>query len=289
MKILMIGATGKFAGYVLPELKKRGASVRALVRNQQSARKAQERGANETVIGDLADLRSLISAAEGTDSAFLILPAFVPDESKLGLNFVLTAKTAGVHKIVFSGVVHPTLIELSNHASKIAVEQALYTSGLTYAVLQPAMFMQSIGAAWPHIVQNRKFALPYSKEKKACYVDYRDVAEAAAIALTSPNLDYGTFELCAPGMFSRIEVAQMMSEALGSTVEAADIPFEEFAKRSGIPQGPLRAGLRRMFAEYSEHGLSGGNPLVLRSILGREPRTLRQFFSELASEERKAA
>ncbi len=35
MKILMVGATGKYASLVLPELKKRGATVRALVRDDE--------------------------------------------------------------------------------------------------------------------------------------------------------------------------------------------------------------------------------------------------------------
>ena len=49
MKILMVGATGKYAGLVLPELKKMGAVVRALVRTEESARIASELGADETV------------------------------------------------------------------------------------------------------------------------------------------------------------------------------------------------------------------------------------------------
>ena len=41
-----------------------------------------------------------------------------------------------------------------------------------------------------------------------------------------------------------------------------------------------------MMAHYDEHGLPGGNALVLRSILGREPRTLDQFFNEAADSDR---
>jgi hypothetical protein len=38
-----------------------------------------------------------------------------------------------------------------------------------------------------------------------------------------------------------------------------------------------------MIAHYDSYGLPGGNALVLRAILGREPRTLENFFQELAS------
>jgi hypothetical protein len=41
--------------------------------------------------------------------------------------------------------------------------------------------------------------------------------------------------------------------------------------------------MRRMMAHYDRHGLPGGNPLVLRAILGREPRSLKDYFRELAA------
>ena len=50
------------------------------------------------------------------------------------------------------------------------------------------------------VLERGQIALPYAKLAKACYVGYRDVAEAAALALTGEKLAYGTFELCAPGM-----------------------------------------------------------------------------------------
>jgi hypothetical protein len=40
--------------------------------------------------------------------------------------------------------------------------------------------------------------------------------------------------------------------------------------------------LRTMCEHYDHHGLLG-NPLVARAILGREPRTLRAYFEELAN------
>jgi hypothetical protein len=35
-------------------------------------------------------------------------------------------------------------------------------------------------------------------------------------------------------------------------------------------------------AQYDRHGFAGGNGLVLEAILGREPRTLLNYFRELA-------
>jgi len=46
MKVLMIGATGAYAGMVLPELKQRGVFVRALAQDDAAAAKARQKGAN---------------------------------------------------------------------------------------------------------------------------------------------------------------------------------------------------------------------------------------------------
>jgi uncharacterized protein YbjT (DUF2867 family) len=288
MKVLMVGVTGKYASFVLPELKKRGARVRALVRAENEAA-ARENGADEIAIGDLRDPVSLRAAARGVDGVFHIGPAFAPDESNMGVAMVEAAKAAGVGKFVFSGVIHPSSSKLSNHAAKLPVEQAIYESGMNFAVLQPAMFMQTIEMGWNEVLNEGHFSLPYSKHVKACYVDYRDVAEVAALALTTNRLDYGTFELCAPGQIDRVGLAALMSEILGRRIEAGELSQDEWARKSGIPDERKREGLRRMYAHYNQYGFPGGNSLILRTIIAREPRTLKQFLHELAVRSQKAA
>ena len=289
MKVLTIGATGKYAGLVVPELKKRGVTVRALVRDESESAAARERGANETAVGDLLDSASLRRAADGMDGVFHLNPAFAPDEAGMGVAMVEAAKAAGVRKFVFSSVFHPSL-SMVNHAAKRPVEEALYESGMEFTVLQPAMFMQNLEGGWQSVVEQKRISMPYSKLAKMCYVDYRDVAEAAALGLTGNRLAYGTFELSSPGMFDRVELAALISEALGQTVEAGEISAEEWARNAArIPNAALREGLTRMNAHYDKYGFAGGNSLVLQAVLGREPRTLRQFIYELAGTASKTA
>lgn len=282
MKVLMVGATGRYASLVLPELKKYGATVRALVRTEDGARIAKENGANETAIGDLQDPKSLTAAATGVEGVFHINPAFAPNEAELGIAMVEAAKSAGVDKFVFSGVIHPSLAKLVNHAAKLPIEEAIYESGMIFTVLQPTMFMQTLDNAWNEVVNNDRFSLPYSKQMRVCYVDYRDVAEAAAIALTSDKLDDGTFELCASGMINRIELTVLMTEILGRSIAAEESQFDEWAEGASLPAGPVRDGLRQMYTDYDQYGFPGGNALVLAAILGREPRTLKNYVQELA-------
>jgi uncharacterized protein YbjT (DUF2867 family) len=289
VRVLMVGATGRYAGHVLPELKKRGIKVRALVRSRESERRARERGADETAFGDLEEPRGLISAAVGADAVFYIGPAFAPRESDMGVTMVDAAKAAGVSKFVFSSVMHPSISKLTNHAAKRPVEEALYESAMTYTVLQPAIFMQTMEGGWNEIIRSGKFALPYSRRVKTSYVDYRDVAEVAAEAFVTDRFDNGTFELCAPGMFNRSELADLMSQVLELHIEAGEVSFDIWADMARIPEGPVRLGLKRMYADFNQYGFRGGNPMVLKALLGREPRTLKQFFREMMLRSLKAA
>ncbi|KNX35854.1 SDR family oxidoreductase [Luteipulveratus halotolerans] len=279
MRILMTGATGRNAGHVLPELLARGATVRALTRNRDRAALAREAGAQESSIGDLRDPASLRRAMHGVDAVFHLNPAFAPDEAGLGVNMVRAARASGVTKFVFSGAYHPSL-SLTNHSAKRAVEEALYASGLTFTVLQPAMFMQNL-AGLRDAASSGVIAFPYATTAPLTYVDLRDVAEVVAIAATESSLDNGTFELAASPMTDTNTIAGLLATQLGTPVRAERVDPDTWLARAAVPQGPLLEGLGRMNVHYDTHGFRGGNDLVLRTILSRPPRSLGEYIREL--------
>ena len=269
--ILCVGAGGHFAGLVVPELAQRGARVRGLIHKEAERASVLQSGAAEIMVGDLTDHASLEAALQGASGVFYIAPAFLPDEAEVGRQFVELANQAGVRRFVFSSVIHPVLSALSNHAAKAPVEEALIDSAMEWVFLQPALFYQNFAAAWPSAVESGEYGEPWSAQTRFSRVDYRDVAEVAAIALTEDRLNYGTFELSASGQLNRHEVAALMSEVTGKTIAAVSPP----------PPDKAGAEIKKMFDWYDHHGLLG-NPLVLRAILGREPRSLRAYFEELS-------
>ena len=72
----------------------------------------------------------------------------------------------------------------------------------------------------------------------------------------------------------------MIGGVLGRSIRAETVD----PKRAAAGAGPGAPALERMFAWYDQRGLMG-NALTLRAVLGREPRTLRHFFEELAAGE----
>lgn len=275
--ILVVGAAGKSAGLVVPELTKRGARVRGLVQNAAQGDAVREHGAAEVAVGDLRDRASLDAALRGVTSVFYIAPAFISDEAAIGVGMVDAAKRAGVRRFVFSSVIHPIMSVLVNHGAKAPVEEAILASGMEFTVLHPALFFQNFAAGWPKAVASGVFAEHWSIETRFTRVDYRDVAEVAAAALTEDRLLNGTFELCAEGDLNRNDVAALMGEVLGTTVKAGRLS-PSISSKDG-----QTSPLKLMFDHYDTHGVLG-NPLILRAILGREPRTLRAYFEELVAQ-----
>lgn len=273
MTILAVGAAGELAGLVISPLVRRGAVVRGFVRRPDQVQIAKDRGASEVVVGDLADSQSLDAALKGIEGVFYVGPVFAQSETQFGKNMIEAAKRASVRKFVFSSVIHPVL-SLPNHAAKAPVEEALVNSGMEFTILHPTMLYQNYAKSWLQIVETGVLSEPWSADTRFSRVDYRDIAEVAAIALTEDRLAYGTFELCAFGILSRYEVAALLSEVLKRTIGVGTLD------RGSL--GEVPSDMVAMFEHYDQHGLLG-SPLSLRAILGREPRTLRAYFEELVA------
>jgi uncharacterized protein YbjT (DUF2867 family) len=249
--ILAIGAAGKFAGLVIPELAKRGAKVRGLIHHAEQADEVIKNGAMETIVGDLSDRAFLDTSMQDIGSVFYVAPAGIPNEVEIGKSVIDAAKQAGV--------------------AKVPVEEAAIASDMEFTFLHPAMFFQDVTAAGlADVAKKGVFGQPWSADTYFSRVDYRDVAEVAAIALTEDRLNYGTFELCAEGHLNGKDMAALMGEVLGKKIEAVQIH----------PSQP--SPMQPMFDWYDRHGLVG-NSLTLSSILGREPRSLRAYLEELAT------
>jgi len=272
--VLAVGAAGQFAGLVVPALVERGARVRGFIQDAAQGDAVRNHGAQEIAIGDLRDRPSVDAALQGVDAVFYIAPAFQDHEADLGIAMVDAAKAAGVSRFVFSSVIHPVLSALVNHGAKAPVEEAVLASDMEYIFLHPALFFQNLARSWPTVAKTGVFAEPWSTDTRFSRVDYRDVAEVAALALTSDRLNFGTFELCAEGDLDRRDVAAIMSEVLGQSIEAIVADPKDSSP-----------AMQLMFDYYDRHGLLG-SCLTLRAILGREPRSLRAYFEELASSHR---
>ena len=130
MTILVIGATGTVGSQVIEQLTKRGADVRALVRDTT---KANFPAGVDIVQGDLLDVDSLRSAFAGVSTLFL-LNAVVADEYTQALIALNIAQEVGIERIVYLSVIHADrYLNVPHFAGKYGVERMIEQMGLNAA------------------------------------------------------------------------------------------------------------------------------------------------------------
>ena len=140
MTILVTGATGTVGRNVVEQLLKRGADVRALVRDPS---KADLPAGVAIVKGDLLDVDALRAAFSGVSTLFL-LNAVVPDEFTQALIALNLAREAGIERLVYLSVIHSDVyVNVPHFAGKFGVERMLEQMGFNATILRPAYFMNN--------------------------------------------------------------------------------------------------------------------------------------------------
>ena len=276
--ILVTGASGKTGRAVIRALVARHHDVRAFVHRAESADAMRALGASEVVVGAMADRDSLTHAARGARAIYHICPNVSSDEILFGANVIAAALASGVERFVFHSVLHPQIEAMPHHWNKMRVEELLFASGLDVTILQPTAYMQNLLASWRAIVDDGVFRVPYPIASRISLVDLNDVAEAAARGLTEPGHTGASYELVGTPPLSQLEVAKVLSEALGRPVRVEAEPPEvwDARMRIGGMGASERETLLKMFRYYERHGLAG-NANVLRWLLVRPPTTLEAF------------
>lgn len=275
--IAISGAGGKSGRAVVAALRARGESVRGLVRSQSQAAALAALGA-EPLLGDIRSRADLDSLLRGGRAYYHICPNMAEDESEIGARAIAAAQNAGIAHFIFHSVLHPQTEEMPHHWAKLRVEALLFKSGLPFTILQPAAYMQNVGAGRAAILGEGLYAAPYAAATRIGMVDLEDIAEVAARVLTSDGHLGALYELANGEWLSQTEVAAALSLAVGRPVhfrETSRAEWEESARRAGLAEYAVQT-LLKMFAYYERWGF-GGSATVLRSLLGREPARFADF------------
>jgi uncharacterized protein YbjT (DUF2867 family) len=235
------------------------------------------------VIGDMRASPTLVSAMEGIRAVYHIPPNVNPDEVVIGETVIEAALTARVEHFVFHSVLHPQVEAMPHHWLKLRVEELLFTSGLPYTILQPTAYMQNILGQGSSIKGEGRYVVPYAIETRLSLVDLRDVADIAALVLTERGHLWAIYEIVGTEPLSQIEVADILSEALGRSVRAETQSRKVWASQaraSGLGEYQVET-LLKMFRYYERFGFTG-NSYVAGSLLGRSPATLQDFAQRIA-------
>jgi uncharacterized protein YbjT (DUF2867 family) len=286
MTILVTGATGNVGSNVVEQLVKRGADVRALVRDPS---KANFPNSVDVVQGDLLDVDSLRGAMKGVSSLFL-LNGVVADEFTQALIALNVAGEAGIERIVYLSVIHSDVYVIVPHfAGKFGVERMIEQMGMGATILRPAYYMDNEITIKDAITGYGIYPMPIG-DKGLAMIDARDIGEIAAIELVrreeSPTpLPLTRINLVGPDTLTGTSAAAIWSDVLGRTIAypGDDTAGFEQNMRQFMP-GWMAFDMRLMAERFVSDGMlpEAGDVDRLITLLGRPLRTYRDYVARIA-------
>lgn len=239
--VLLTGATGLVGSRLLPRLVEDGFQVRALVRTEIEL----PRGAT-AVRGDLDDPGTLRAAVEGVDDVVHLAALFrTEDETAIWrANFDGTRNLiAAVHeyapraRVIMSSTgnvynadarrpaleTDATSPTAAYPASKVAAEQLLRDSGLTWAVLRfPFVYGEGDGHLASIATLARRFGLHPAQTYAVAH--HRDIAAAVRLALTGV-MDGRIVNVTADAPSTVFEMARVAGESVEGSAEPLANPW----------------------------------------------------------------
>ena len=223
-KVLVTGASGQQGGAVLNVLLARGHQVRALTRKPDSewAASVASRGV-EVVAGNFTDQESLVRAATGVDTIFLMttfMEAGIDAEIEQGLAMVEAANQANVGHLVFTSVASADKATgIPHFDSKFKVEEAIIASGISYTIVAPVFFMENITSPWylPGILDGT-LAMPMPADAPIQQIAVETIGQFVASIIERRESVFGKRFDIASDEKTGEEVAQILSEKLGRTI-----------------------------------------------------------------------
>lgn len=282
MRVLVTGGTGTVGSHVVQALLAHGVEVRVLTRDPGKARLPD--GAT-AVAGNLLDVGTVRTLFTDVDGVFL-LNAVSQTEAAEALMALTAMRGSGVRRLVYVSVHQvDTAPWLPHFGGKIGIEAAVKASGIDYTILRPDNFYQNDYWYKDVLLQYGVYPQPLG-DVGTSRVDVRDIAEMAALALTTPGHAGQTYDLVGPEVLTGSQVAAAWSAALGKPIAYGGNDLDAFEQAAGAMLPDWMAyDFRHMYAHFQTAGLKAAPGAVARltTALGHPPRAFADFTRETAA------
>jgi uncharacterized protein YbjT (DUF2867 family) len=278
--IIVTGATGALNGATVDHLLERvpADEVVVAVRDPARARRFADRGV-EVRRGDYADPDSLPSAFDGADQLLLVSSNDpTADAVSLHRGAIDAAVAAGVGRVLYTshqGAAFDTPFGPGrDHA---ATERLLAESGIPWTSLRNGFYAHSLN--WLMGPWRETGVITVPADGPVSWTARGDAAEAAAAILASNGGYDGPTTLTASTAPTFEEIATITSELTGRAIGCTVVDQDEWVAAQ------VAAG-RREFAAYvgmyeaAREGFFAGVDPLLGTLLGHEPRTVRDLLAK---------
>jgi len=279
---LVTGATGNVGSHVVRALSARGARVRALVRDPAVAAARLGPGV-ELSSGDFSRSETLAGAVNGIDAAFVLTPNS-PQQLQHETAVIDAIASAGVRRVVkLSSIGAEPGAPLEFWDVQGRLEAHVRQSIPTATIVRSNFHMTALlSAAEPVKAAGQMFA-PAAGARIAM-IDPRDVAEAAAVLLTSGTHTGETLTISGPEAITYDRIAEILTSVAGKPVAFIPVP-DEAARQAMIGTGMpawLAGNLVTLFRLLRE-GAGAEVADAFQRVVGRPPRTFAEWASDYAA------
>lgn len=295
MKVFLTGGTGFVGGAIVEELRRRGHTVRALVRDRSLAGHLAAKGA-ELIEGDIIRPATLARAADGCDAAIHLVGiirekgpyTFEAAHVRGTANVATATRTAGVRRFVHMSALGAKPEGTTYHRTKFAAEAEVRRSGLPYVIFRPSIVFgegSPVVRIWFRLVRASPIVPVFGDgQYRLQPVFVRDVAAAFVQAAERPEMEEGIYELVGPEILTYDEVLDAVANSLGKRIRKWHVPLTlvwppiRLAAALRLP-APIRPHELQMLLEES---VASAPRNALRDVFGLEPRSFREWLSEVA-------
>ena len=285
-RVLVTGATGQQGGAVAHALLTRGHSVKALTRKPDgdAARQLKSEGI-DVVVGDLGDATSILRAASGVGSMFLmgnVNETGTEEETRQGIIAAEAAKAAGVGHLIYSSVADANKkTGIPHFDSKHLVEKHVAGLGIPYTISAPASFMENIVAPWSiGALRQGTYAFPMPPKRVIQLIALADIGAFVAALIERRDQVFGKRFDLAGDELSGEEQAKILSHATGNQINYQEIPIAAARQQSEdvaimfewfdrVGADADIAALRRDFSEVRWHSFADWSRAFDWSVLER--------------------
>lgn len=276
-KILITGATGNVGTEIVQKLLAQGVEVR--VADLDPARSAALFGEQvETASFDFAKPETFAPALQGIQKMFLLRPPAISDVKRYLYPVIDAAVAAGVQQIVFLSLIG---IEKNRIVPHYKVEQYLLKSPVHWTFLRPSFFMQNLNTTHrSEIKEGHEIVVPVGNGKTS-FIDVRDIATLAVLALTEPGHENKAYEITGPEALDYDQVAEILTQELGRTITYRRPSLLRFI-RTQLAKGIALHFVLIMAGLYTSTRFGMANIVngEFKRLTGREPLTLRQYVRD---------
>jgi len=267
MSIAVSGATGQLGRLVIHDLKQRApaSDIVALVRDPA---KASDLGVTARTF-DYSKPELLAPALVGVDTLLLISASEMGQRASQHANVIAAAKKAGVKQVVYTSLLHADTSPLSLAGEHRQTEAAIKASGIPHTLLRNGWYTENYTRLVPQALASGAI-YGSAGNGRFSFAPCADLAEAAAVVLTSAGHAGKVYELAGDDAHTLADVAAEISRQTGRSIRYVDLPEPEFAaalKDSGLPE-VIAAGLASWDVCASQGGLFDDGHQLSR-LLGR--------------------